>query len=401
MKNIMVFCSNPVNGGTAQIFVDVVRQLKIQLDDAKIIPCINRNNDVEIYDTIDDLKKIEVDSETTVLGKLNSAPVYIRIPRRFYRNIKYSKYKRLNIQEFCRFLVENKIDSVMIHNGGYIGDDLCNQLLIAAEKVRVKNRIMIFHSDLHKNFLRKSLCRGYDAMINRCATQTVTVSNFTRERILDSSYLNKDMKVIYNGISYKPAESIERKKAKLQYREDSFHVGMVGNFFDNKGQMHFLKSIKTVIDKSDKTIQAFIIGNIYDKEYYERCIKFIDENDLQDTVKICQGILNAKEYYELFDVTIVPSLYDESFGLISAESMRGGTPVVAYACGGIPEVVRNGVDGFIVPIGDVKGMSNAILKLIDDAELCFQMGEDAIKHFNESFKLEIMGKEYAELLQDG
>ena len=118
MKNIMVFCSNPVNGGTAQIFVDVVRQLKIQLDDAKIIPCINRNNDVEIYDTIDDLKKIEVDSETTVLGKLNSAPVYIRIPRRFYRNIKYSKYKRLNIQEFCRFLVENKIDSVMIHNGG-------------------------------------------------------------------------------------------------------------------------------------------------------------------------------------------------------------------------------------------------------------------------------------------
>lgn len=49
----------------------------------------------------------------------------------------------------------------------------------------------------------------------------------------------------------------------------------------------------------------------------------------------------------------------------------------------------------------LKGMSNAILKLIDDAELCFQMGEDAIKHFNESFKLEIMGKEYAELLQDG
>lgn len=74
--------------------------------------------------------------------------------------------------------------------------------------------------------------------------------------------------------------------------------------------------------------------------------------------------------------------------------------MVAYACGGIPEVVRNGVDGFIVPI-EMLRMSNAILKLIDDAELCFQMGEDAIKHFNESFKLEIMGKEYAELLQDG
>lgn len=66
--------------------------------------------------------------------------------------------------------------------------------------------------------------------------------------------------------------------------------------------------------------------------------------------------------------------------------------MVAYACGGIPEVVRNGVDGFIVPIGDVKGMSNAILKLIDDAELCFQMGEDAIKHFNESFKFRNNGK---------
>jgi len=53
---------------------------------------------------------------------------------------------------------------------------------------------------------------------------------------------------------------------------------------------------------------------------------------------IYRGINNAYEYIELFDMLVVPSMYDESFDLISLGAMQVGRPVVAFAYGGIPDV---------------------------------------------------------------
>ncbi len=70
--------------------------------------------------------------------------------------------------------------------------------------------------------------------------------------------------------------------------------------------------------------------------------------------------------YQAVDLCLVASEV-ETFGRIGAEAQACGTPVIAFAAGGIPEVVRDGVGGWIVPVGDVTGLVTALERLATDA----------------------------------
>lgn len=66
---------------------------------------------------------------------------------------------------------------------------------------------------------------------------------------------------------------------------------------------------------------------------------------------------------------VVPSIWQETFGLISAEAMAAGTPVIGAMIGGIPEVVSHGIDGLLVQPGDTDGFEQAIRTLVDNPNL--------------------------------
>jgi glycosyltransferase involved in cell wall biosynthesis len=65
-------------------------------------------------------------------------------------------------------------------------------------------------------------------------------------------------------------------------------------------------------------------------------------------------------------VVAVPSVVAEAFGLTALEGMAAGRPVVAFASGGLPELIRHGETGFLVPKGDVAGLASAIQQLLTD-----------------------------------
>lgn len=399
LRKICFFCSNPVNGGTAEIFAECIKELADRNLSMEIIPCVNDKNDVKVYDTLQNIERLCVYSQAQVLGEIElEKSILRRAGRKILRNIKYVDQKKRNIKVMQKFLIDHKVDTVIIHNGGYIGDDLCNQMLQAAWKIKVKNRIMIFHNDFYKNAIWKLMCIGYDMTINRFATQTVTVSEFTKNRILSGSFLKKDMKVIHNGITFQNTICDEQKKRDIAYKNTDIHLGMVGNFLSNKGQIQLLKAIKKVVEKTPKRLQVFLIGNVYDKEYYQKCKEYIVRYELDNIITICHQIYNAKEYMNLFDVTIIPSTSDESFGVIGVESMRNGVPVVAFRCGGIPEVIEDGVSGYVVEVGDAEAMADAILKLIENLELRLKMKKRAQKEYELKFTRKIMGDSYLELI---
>ena len=79
-------------------------------------------------------------------------------------------------------------------------------------------------------------------------------------------------------------------------------------------------------------------------------------------------------------VCVVPSR-SEAFGLINIESMSVGTPLVASRVGGIPEIIRDGVDGFLVPPDDPDALTEKILFLLENPDLRQQMGRDARQRF--------------------
>jgi N-acetyl-alpha-D-glucosaminyl L-malate synthase BshA len=68
------------------------------------------------------------------------------------------------------------------------------------------------------------------------------------------------------------------------------------------------------------------------------------------------------------DVMLVPSEM-ESFGLAALEAMACGVPAVASRVGGLPEVVTDGVDGYLVAVGDTNAVAEAALRLLEDSAL--------------------------------
>jgi glycosyltransferase involved in cell wall biosynthesis len=79
-------------------------------------------------------------------------------------------------------------------------------------------------------------------------------------------------------------------------------------------------------------------------------------------------------------VAVVPSLWPEPCPLVALEAMRAGTPIVASAIGGLPELVRDGVDGILVPPGDAHALRSAVDRLLADEGLRRRLGSQGRTH---------------------
>ena len=75
-------------------------------------------------------------------------------------------------------------------------------------------------------------------------------------------------------------------------------------------------------------------------------------------------------------VLLMPSEL-EAFGLVSLEAMACGTPPVATRCGGVPELITDGVDGFLEPVGDIKAQARRVVQLLSDEKLYEQISAAA------------------------
>jgi glycosyltransferase involved in cell wall biosynthesis len=74
---------------------------------------------------------------------------------------------------------------------------------------------------------------------------------------------------------------------------------------------------------------------------------------------------------------VVPSIWNEAFGIVAAEAMSWSLPVIASRIGGLPEVVQDGVNGLLVEPGNAESLARAMLRLATDDQLCLQLGTAA------------------------
>jgi glycosyltransferase involved in cell wall biosynthesis len=81
--------------------------------------------------------------------------------------------------------------------------------------------------------------------------------------------------------------------------------------------------------------------------------------------------------YASIDVLVLPAICQEAFGLVVAEALSAGRPVITTHCGGPAEQVRDGVDGWVVPPNDVAALQEVIQRLAATPELVSAAAEQA------------------------
>lgn len=102
--------------------------------------------------------------------------------------------------------------------------------------------------------------------------------------------------------------------------------------------------------------------------------------------------------YSAADVFVVPSL-QECFPNTALESMACGTPVVGFDVGGIPDLVRHGTTGQLVPVGDSGALRHAITHLLNAPSTCRQMAAECRKIVMEEYSYDLLGMRYARLYE--
>lgn len=102
----------------------------------------------------------------------------------------------------------------------------------------------------------------------------------------------------------------------------------------------------------------------------------IEKLGVRDNVRFlgALGVEELRDWYAASAVVAFPTYHHEGLGRVTIEAQAMKVPVVAYATGGVPEGVKDGVTGFIVPTGDIEGMTSRLEILLTDMKLGKQMG---------------------------
>jgi glycosyltransferase involved in cell wall biosynthesis len=147
-------------------------------------------------------------------------------------------------------------------------------------------------------------------------------------------------------------------------------IGHVGSLDDSiKGQSALIEAVR-ILGPRARDMRFLLIGDGKDEAALRARAA-----DLPN-VRFIGWVDNIADYYAMMDIFVFPSRY-EALGSSLLEAMSFGVPVVATIAGGIPEIVRDGTEGFLVAMDDARAIADRILRLADDAALRRRLGAQA------------------------
>ena len=154
-------------------------------------------------------------------------------------------------------------------------------------------------------------------------------------------------------------------------------VGVVGRLAPWKGQHVLLQALARL--PVGTPVEAVVVGApLFGETAYEAELhRFVEQHGLADRVRFAGFVTDVWPHLLDLDVLVHCSVVPEPFGQVVVEGMAAGCAVVAAAAGGPLEVVTDGVDGLLVPPGDVDGLAAALRLLVADGELRERLGRAA------------------------
>lgn len=233
-------------------------------------------------------------------------------------------------------------------------------------------------------------------------THIIAVSHFIKKELIGVGYDDKKIAVIHHGIDekmYSPKveyKSIYKKYPQLKNKKVIFHPARMGLA---KGCDVSVKAFKIVRDKfPDAMLILAGTKNIIDwgetqqKDiaYIVDLVKFfeLEKNVLIDMFKL----EDMPKLYGASSICIYPSTKGEPFGLTMLEAMSSSKPMIVTNSGGMPEIIKDGINGFVVPIKDFEVLASRIIQLLIDDRLRERFGYTSREMVEHSFTAKIIAR---------
>jgi glycosyltransferase involved in cell wall biosynthesis len=234
-----------------------------------------------------------------------------------------------------------------------------------------------FHGHVLKGYFdagRTAFFRHVERTLARASDVLVAVSPEVRDELVELGVAPYDKFVVIRlGIPLE--ERLGDPTANSDYRrlygipEDAFVVGWVGRMTEVKDTGAVLEIVRATRDRGVEAVLC-MVGDGPDRERLEQ---LAHELGIARSCYFVGYQSDVAGYYRLFDAFVLPSV-NEGTPVSAIESLASGTAVVANRVGGVPDVVRDGVDGFLVEPGDIDAAAARLAELAVDPALRTRLG---------------------------
>jgi glycosyltransferase involved in cell wall biosynthesis len=301
-----------------------------------------------------------------------------------------------------RFFIAEKPDIVHTHSSkaGIIGR-------LAAWAAGVKIIVHTYHGFGFHDFQNPLVKKNYVLLERLCSHFThalIFVSRSNWDYALKNGIGPESrFHLIRSGVDLSrfPVKVEDRalKKKELGFDSEALLVVSIGNLKPQKNPLDFVATAARVSEEIPQARFLFI----GDGSLRFKAENFARELGVFKKIRFPGWRKDAAEWLAVADVFVLTSLW-EGLPRALVEAMKSGLPCAAYAVDGISEMIRDGENGFIIPVKDVESLSKRVIDLLRDPELRRKMGLQAAKSIAEEFDINRMVQEqetlYAELLGD-
>ena len=227
----------------------------------------------------------------------------------------------------------------------------------------------------------------------------VAISNDAKKELLSCNKINTNkVNVIYNGIdiekySADKKNNISSKKS-LGVQDSDIVIGTVARLSEEKDQITLIDAFSKI--NSQVRIKLVIAG---DGPCKQKLQDHVEKLNLSEKVMFLGFRNDIPNILKALDIFVLSSL-TEGISLTLLEAMAANLPIVATDVGGNPEVVEDGLTGFLVPSKSCDEMAKKIEDLISNEKLIQMMGMAGRKRVEDKFSLNSMVRKYDTLYMD-
>jgi len=240
---------------------------------------------------------------------------------------------------------------------------------------------LILH--LHNNLLHST--SRYHEIIFNSLLKILTVSDFVKGRV---SSIQPDSKIqtVLNGIDLKrfsPKSNSPVSHKTIGFRDDDFVIVYSGRINKDKGLSELIDALLLLKERLSR-VKLMVLGssffdNAKNEDDFIRSLKEKAKN-IEDKI-VFTGFIpynQVPDYLQLADIAVLPSMWDEPFGLTVVEAMAMGLPLITTRSGGIPEICE-GVATIVDRDNIVNNLTTAIVDLYNNPEKRKQMAKSSIE----------------------
>jgi glycosyltransferase involved in cell wall biosynthesis len=315
----------------------------------------------------------------------------------------HKKYSALNVKQeifILRKLLKDISPDVIYTNGFR---DLWMVGLLIREPGLLPRKPILLVTSHNSHAWQKASKRFMMALsCHILADGIFTLATYQENWLRDLGISPLKMRTIPNAVDIKQFTPVGQRDffADIFTEADNFPVIVnIANINRSKGQDVLIKSI-SLVKKEINSVRLVLVGFNFPNSPYDRYLKnLIAESGLERNVYILGNVDHTQIPRALrsSDISIISS-WDEVCPFILLESLAAGKVTISTAVGGIPDIIKNEFNGFLVHPGDIKAFADYILKAINNPPLKMSIEKQARSSAVENHSYDVIGSKHKDFL---